>query len=255
MKFCMRVRSLTSSLDQLYPARPTFALKSVFHLISPVLQFRHLSPIPRMTPYTRTQSQELQKTNGPAFSTLAAATLYVGSPNGEQRLLSMNWDTPFWSCEYLPKTMKNVEKLISICFVIGTHTEASKQDVEALVKYVCSTLAIDSDYFIPFTAVPENGREIRGIDNRSELAHRFLSVNVPGLMGRCSKQEGQQKLRHSAHSRCLPLSPNHGLFGNTDCTRTSKSVSRRCSIVAQPKPGEKTCVSLVLSSVGLGALG
>jgi hypothetical protein len=43
--------------------------------------------------------------------------------------------------------------------------------VEALVDYIYMTLCLDLDYIIPFAAVPENGREIDGLDDKSELAH------------------------------------------------------------------------------------
>jgi hypothetical protein len=42
--------------------------------------------------------------------------------------------------------------------------------VEALVDYIYMTLCLDLDYIIPFAAVPENGWEIDGLDNKSELA-------------------------------------------------------------------------------------
>jgi fatty acid synthase subunit alpha, fungi type len=42
--------------------------------------------------------------------------------------------------------------------------------VEALVDYIYMTLCLDLDYIIPFAAVLENGWEINGLDNKSELA-------------------------------------------------------------------------------------
>ncbi|CAE6423597.1 unnamed protein product [Rhizoctonia solani] len=61
--------------------------------------------------------------------------------------------------------------------------QGSKQDVEALVDYVYSNLGMDLDYILPFAAIPENGREIDGIDDRSELAHRVIWTRGTGLMG------------------------------------------------------------------------
>jgi len=37
---------------------------------------------------------------------------------------------------------------------------------------------MDLDYILPFAAIPENGREIDTLDDKSELAHRILLVNV-----------------------------------------------------------------------------
>ena len=82
--------------------------------------------------------------------------------------------------------------------------QGSKQDVEALVDYIYSTLGLDLDYVLPFAAIPENGRgsflvpfslpsfeiefadllsffllfsEIDGLDDKSELAHRVMLVS------------------------------------------------------------------------------
>ena len=54
--------------------------------------------------------------------------------------------------------------------------QGSKQDVEALVDYIYITPGLDLDYVIPFAAVPKNGREIDGLDDRSELARRIMIV-------------------------------------------------------------------------------
>ncbi|TFY80295.1 hypothetical protein EWM64_g3715 [Hericium alpestre] len=63
--------------------------------------------------------------------------------------------------------------------------QGSKQDVEALVDYIYATLGMDLDYILPFAAVPENGR-----------------LNLPTVI--------------------LPLSLNHGLFGNDGLYSESK---------------------------------
>lgn len=61
--------------------------------------------------------------------------------------------------------------------------QGSKQDVDNLVDYIYSTLGLDLDYILPFAAIPENGREIDGLDDRSELAHRVMLVRLfPGLV-------------------------------------------------------------------------
>lgn len=56
--------------------------------------------------------------------------------------------------------------------------QASKQDVEALVNYIYATLCLDLNYIILFAAIPENGHEIDGIDDKSELAHHIMLVNL-----------------------------------------------------------------------------
>jgi len=71
---------------------------------------------------------------------------------------------------------------------------ASRQDVEALINYICNKLNMDLDYIMPFAGISENGREIHGLDDRSELAHELedhgvrtfsakeMAFNVLGLM-------------------------------------------------------------------------
>jgi fatty acid synthase subunit alpha len=56
--------------------------------------------------------------------------------------------------------------------------QISRQDVEAFTDYIYLTLSIDLDYILPFAAIPENGRETDGLDNKSELAHRVMLVNL-----------------------------------------------------------------------------
>ena len=55
-------------------------------------------------------------------------------------------------------------------------------DVEALVDYIYMTLGLDLDYVIPFAAIPENGREIDGLDDRFELGRRIVLVNLLGAI-------------------------------------------------------------------------
>jgi len=39
------------------------------------------------------------------------------------------------------------------------------------------------DYVLPFAAIPENGREIDGLDDKSELAHHDMLVKPLRLLG------------------------------------------------------------------------
>ncbi|CAH7689739.1 fatty acid synthase subunit beta [Phakopsora pachyrhizi] len=105
--------------------------------------------------------------------------------------------------------------------------QGSKQDVEALVNYIYSTdkdkgLAMDLDYILPFAAIPENGREIDGLDDRSELAHRVMLTNLMRLMGEVKKKKHALKLVTRPTQVVLPLSPNHGTFGNDGLYSESK---------------------------------
>ncbi|RXK40210.1 hypothetical protein M231_02484 [Tremella mesenterica] len=99
---------------------------------------------------------------------------------------------------------------------------ASKQDVEALVDYIYSNLQIDLDYIIPFAALPENGREIDGLDDRSELAHRLMLTNLLRLLGAVKVKKAARRFVTRPTQVVLPLSPNHGTFGNDGMYAESK---------------------------------
>ncbi|KPV74523.1 uncharacterized protein RHOBADRAFT_28081 [Rhodotorula graminis WP1] len=103
--------------------------------------------------------------------------------------------------------------------------QGSKQDVEALIDYIYSKdkgLGMDLDYILPFAALPENGREIDGIDDRSELAHRIMLTNLLRLLGAVKSKKAALKLTTRPTEVVLPLSPNHGLFGNDGLYSESK---------------------------------
>jgi len=148
----------------------------------------------------------------------------------------------------------------------------SKQDVEALIEYIYSTdphngLGMDLDYILPFAALPENGREIDGIDDKSELAHRIMLTNLLRLLGAVKAKKASRRFITRPTQVILPLSPNHGLFGNDGLYSESKIVrgaagrdradrdsrSRRSSIAGRPSRGARTSASPAPSSAGPAA--
>ncbi|KAF8907276.1 fatty acid synthase [Gymnopilus junonius] len=100
--------------------------------------------------------------------------------------------------------------------------QASKQDVEALVDYIYVNLGMDLDYILPFAGIPENGREIDGLDDRSELAHRMMLVNLLRILGAVKNKKASRHFVTRPTQVILPLSPNHGLFGNDGLYSESK---------------------------------
>lgn len=110
--------------------------------------------------------------------------------------------------------------------VVVPFNGGSKQDVEALIEYIYDTkkgcLGWDLDYVIPFAAIPENGREIDSIDSKSELAHRIMLTNVLRLLGCIKTQKQQRGFETRPAQVILPLSPNHGTFGNDGLYSESK---------------------------------
>ncbi|KAJ3148374.1 3-oxoacyl-[acyl-carrier-protein] synthase [Geranomyces michiganensis] len=93
---------------------------------------------------------------------------------------------------------------------------ASFQDTTALVDYIYDPkgLGWDLDFIIPFAAIPVQGREIDAIDSRAELAHRIMLTNLLRLMGKVKSKKQQMKFDTRPAVVVLPLSPNHGTFGN-----------------------------------------
>lgn len=110
--------------------------------------------------------------------------------------------------------------------VVVPFNQGSKQDVEALVDYIYDTkkgcLGWDLDYVVPFAAIPENGREIDSIDSKSELAHRIMLTNLLRLLGSIKTQKQARGFETRPAQVILPLSPNHGTFGNDGLYSESK---------------------------------
>jgi fatty acid synthase subunit alpha, fungi type len=94
-----------------------------------------------------------------------------------------------------------------------------------LIDYIYDTksgLGWDLDYIIPFAAIPENGREIDSIDSRSELAHRIMLTNLYRLLGAVKKEKSDRGFDTRPAQVILPMSANHGLFGNDGLYSESK---------------------------------
>ncbi|KAI9845580.1 MAG: 3-oxoacyl-[acyl-carrier-protein] synthase [Sclerophora amabilis] len=109
--------------------------------------------------------------------------------------------------------------------VVVPFNQGSKQDVEALIDYVYDSkkgLGWDLDFIVPFAAIPENGREIDSIDSKSELAHRIMLTNLLRLLGCVKTQKQERGFETRPAQVVLPLSPNHGTFGNDGLYSESK---------------------------------
>lgn len=83
--------------------------------------------------------------------------------------------------------------------------QGSKQDVEALVDYIYSTLGLDLDYILPFAAV-----------------HRIMLVNLLRLLGAVKVKKASRHILTRPTQVILPLSPNHGTFGRDGLYSESK---------------------------------
>ncbi|KAK0482312.1 hypothetical protein IW261DRAFT_1678031 [Armillaria novae-zelandiae] len=100
--------------------------------------------------------------------------------------------------------------------------QGSMQDVEALVDYIYANLGLDLDFILPFTGIPENGRETDGIDDKSELAHRIMLTNLLRIMGAVKNKKASHRFVIRPTQVIFSLSPNHGLFGNVGLYSESK---------------------------------
>lgn len=109
--------------------------------------------------------------------------------------------------------------------VVVPFNQGSKQDVDALIDYIYDPkngLGWDLDHVLPFAAIPENGREIDNIDSKSELAHRIMLTNVLRLIGAIKTQKQERGFETRPAQVIVPLSPNHGIFGNDGLYSESK---------------------------------
>ena len=109
--------------------------------------------------------------------------------------------------------------------VVVPFNQGSKQDVDGLIEYIYDPkkgLGWDLDFVVPFAAIPENGREIDSIDSKSELAHRIMLTNLIRMLGAVKSQKSERGFNTRPAQVILPLSPNHGTFGNDGLYSESK---------------------------------
>jgi fatty acid synthase subunit alpha len=110
--------------------------------------------------------------------------------------------------------------------VVVPFNGGSQQDVDNLVQYIYEQgeggLNWDLDHVVPFAAVGEAGRAMDNIDSKSELAHRVMLTNLVRLLGAIKSAKTQRRIRTHPTHVLLPLSPNHGIFGQDGLYAESK---------------------------------
>jgi fatty acid synthase subunit alpha, fungi type len=101
--------------------------------------------------------------------------------------------------------------------------QGSKQDVEALVDNIYAALGMGLDYILPVAVIPENGRESDILDDKSELAHQIVLVNLLRIQA-LGAVKANKASRHfvTRPTQATLLSPNYGLFGNDGLYSESK---------------------------------
>jgi fatty acid synthase subunit alpha len=157
----------------------------------------------------------------------------AGSIGGEivQQLLSGGAKVIVTTSSYNAVTTRHFQDLYARYgartseLVLVPFNQGSKRDVENLVDYIYNDktgLGWDLDHIIPFAAISENGSEIDNIGSRSELAHRIMLTNLFRLLGEVKKQKEKFGFKTRPAQVILPLSPNHGIFGNDGLYAESK---------------------------------
>ena len=109
--------------------------------------------------------------------------------------------------------------------IVIPYNQGSVQDVDSLVRWIYDPqegLGWDLDIVLPFAAIAEEGRDIDGLDARSELAHRIMLTNTIRLLGAIKRQKCDAGQDCRPAQVILPLSPNHGLFGHDGLYSESK---------------------------------
>ena len=110
----------------------------------------------------------------------------------------------------------------SLALTVIPFNQASKQDVEALVDYIYANLGMDLDYILPFAGIPEKGWETDRLDDKSELTHCMLLINLLQILGAVKNKKASRLFVTRPTQVILLLSPNHGPFRNNGLYSKSK---------------------------------
>lgn len=138
--------------------------------------------------------------------------------------------------------------------VVVPFNQGSKRDVESLVSYIYEDsdglgLGWDLDYIVPFAAIPEKGRGISNIDSLSELAHRVMLTNVVRMLGEVKMLKSSRGIFTRPAHVILPLSPNHGIFGDDGLYSESK-LALQALLSKWRSEGWGDCISICGTFIG-----
>ncbi len=110
--------------------------------------------------------------------------------------------------------------------VVAPFNQGSRQDIRALVNWLVSTEKTSVggtlrtvkepwlvDLLVPFGAVGEEAT-LADISDRSMATLRVLLYGVEALVSECARAFSRLHVRETRTHVILPLSPNHGQFGN-----------------------------------------
>ncbi|KAJ2611506.1 fatty acid synthase alpha subunit Lsd1 [Coemansia sp. RSA 1365] len=107
--------------------------------------------------------------------------------------------------------------------IVVPFNQGSVSDVRELVAHIYRTLEWNLDYVVPFAAISEQGSDVTQLGSRSELAARIMLTNVLRLLGEIKSIKEVLGYVTRPTLAVLPLSPNHGVFGNDGLYGESKA--------------------------------
>ncbi|PYI00540.1 putative 3-oxoacyl-synthase [Aspergillus sclerotiicarbonarius CBS 121057] len=109
--------------------------------------------------------------------------------------------------------------------IVLPFNQGSRQDCDALIDHIfnhAQGYGGDIDAVLPFAAIPQTGQIDGGLDEKAELAHRLMMINLLRLLGRIKHHKLQRRITSRPTTVVLPLSPNHGTFGGDGLYSESK---------------------------------
>ncbi|KAJ1727686.1 fatty acid synthase alpha subunit Lsd1, partial [Coemansia biformis] len=116
--------------------------------------------------------------------------------------------------------------------IVVPFNQGSVSDIRRLVAYIYGPadgagsgrgLGWNLDYVLPFAAISEYGSDVSRLGSRSELAARIMLTNVLRLLGEIRSTKVELGYGTRQTMAVLPLSPNHGVFGNDGLYGESKA--------------------------------
>ncbi|KAJ0122096.1 fatty acid synthase subunit alpha [Diaporthe amygdali] len=106
--------------------------------------------------------------------------------------------------------------------VLLPFNQGSVQDINNMVSYINDTLGWEIDHLVPFAAISTNGKNLEDVDSVSELALRIMLTNTLRLMGSIVASKRRRHVLNHSTQVLVPLSPNHGQYGNDGLYAESK---------------------------------
>lgn len=106
--------------------------------------------------------------------------------------------------------------------VLLPFNQGSVQDISSMVNYINDTLGWEIDHLVPFAAISTNGKNLEDVDSISELALRIMLTNTLRLMGSIVASKRRRNILNHSTQVLVPLSPNHGQYGNDGLYAESK---------------------------------